>query len=302
MLSGTSPSLSESHEPVTAVVAVPPRGWSEPAVRPQKAAASGDVCGAAWGAYATGGVGATAVLPPLNVPLPRPRRVPRGSERTASRVPAVWVPGRDVIPAEGNLSHGYQAVKRALDIVGALALLVLFSPIMLAAYVALLVTTRGKPIFCQVRSGYLGRPFTIYKFRTMALDAAERQHEVKNEQDGPVFKNRRDPRITRLGRFLRSSSIDEMPQLVNVLLGQMSLVGPRPLPPHEAARCEPWQRSRMAVKPGLTCLWQVSGRSAVSFDRWARMDLWYVQNQSLWTDLKLLVRTPWSVLSRRGAY
>jgi lipopolysaccharide/colanic/teichoic acid biosynthesis glycosyltransferase len=304
MLSGASPSLSESHESaVSAVVAFPPRGWSEPAARPEDAeSASLGLRGAAWGAYATGGVGATTVLPPLNVPLPRTRRVRTGSERTASRGPARWIPGREVIPAEGNRSQWYQAVKRAVDIVGALALLVLFSPIMLAAYVALLVTTRGKPIFCQVRSGYRGRPFTMYKFRTMVLEALERQHEVKNEQDGPVFKNRRDPRVTRLGRFLRSTSIDEMPQLFNVLLGQMSLVGPRPALPQEAARYEPWQRRRMAVKPGLTCLWQISGRSDVGFERWVRMDLWYVQNQSLLTDLKLLARTPWSVLSRRGAY
>ena len=176
------------------------------------------------------------------------------------------------------------------------------SPILGATYAVLLWTTRGKPIFRQERLGYRGRPFTLYKFRTMTLDAAGRQHEVTNEQHGPVFKNRRDPRVTRLGRFLRSTSIDEMPQLLNVLLGQMSLVGPRPPLAREVAQYAPWQRRRLAVKPGLTCLWQVSGRCEIGFRQWVHMDLWYVRNQSLWNDLKLLARTPGSVLSRRGAY
>jgi lipopolysaccharide/colanic/teichoic acid biosynthesis glycosyltransferase len=142
----------------------------------------------------------------------------------------------------------------------------------------------------------------MFKFRTMVLDAAKLQHLVKNEQNGPVFKNRRDPRITRVGRFLRSTSIDEMPQLINVLLGDMSLVGPRPPVPAEVARYKARQRRRLSVKPGLTCLWQVSGRCEIGFDQWVDMDLWYVNRQGFWTDLKLLVKTPLSVLSRRGAY
>ncbi len=210
--------------------------------------------------------------------------------------------GREVVAPEGNRSAWYSRAKRTLDVAGALVLLMLLSPILLTTYLVLLFTTRGKPIFRQERLGYCGRPFTMYKFRTMRLDALQRQHEVKNEQDGPIFKNRRDPRVTRVGRFLRTTSIDEMPQLVNVLLGQMSLVGPRPPLKKEVARYRPWQLRRLAVKPGLTCLWQVSGRSEIGFAQWVSMDLWYVRNQGLLTDLSLLAKTPWSVLSRRGAY
>lgn len=206
------------------------------------------------------------------------------------------------MPAAGNLAPWYLGAKRGLDIVGALALAILLLPVMLVAFLVLLVTTRGRPIFSQVRLGWRGRPFTMYKFRTMAPDAAQRQHEVANEKDGPIFKNRSDPRVTRIGRFLRAFSIDEMPQLLNVLLGQMSLVGPRPPLAAEVAEYEPWQHGRLAVKPGLTCLWQVSGRSEIGFDDWVRMDLWYIRNQSLPTDLSLLIRTPVSVLSARGAY
>jgi lipopolysaccharide/colanic/teichoic acid biosynthesis glycosyltransferase len=215
---------------------------------------------------------------------------------------AGWTAGRDRVAAAGNPSPWYRHAKRAIDVAGAAALLVLFSPLMLAVWAILMVTTRGRPIFRQVRLGHCGRPFVMYKFRTMAPDALARQQEVRNEQEGPVFKNRRDPRITRFGRLLRRTSIDEMPQLFNVLVGQMSLVGPRPPLAQEVARYEPWQRRRLSVKPGLTCLWQVSGRSEIGFDEWVRMDLWYVENQRLWTDLTLLARTPASVIGRRGAY
>ncbi len=193
-------------------------------------------------------------------------------------------------------------MKRAIDVVGSVALLVLLFPVMFVALAVLVITTRGKPFFWQERIGWCGRKFRMYKFRTMRLDAERMQHLVKNDTNGPIFKNRNDPRVTRFGRFLRSFSIDEMPQLVNVLLGEMSLVGPRPLPTHEALKCQAGERRRFSVKPGLTCLWQVSGRSEVGFEDLIRMDLWYLRNQSVWTDLTLLVRTPLSVLSRRGAY
>lgn len=206
------------------------------------------------------------------------------------------------IVEEGNDSLAYRAAKRAFDVAGAVVLLVLFTPIMLATLVVLAITTRGRPIFVQERVGLCGRRFRMYKFRTMVLDAAKKQHLVSNEKDGPIFKNRRDPRITPVGAFLRSTSIDEMPQLVNVLLGQMSLVGPRPPVPGEVAKYQPWQLRRLAVKPGLTCLWQISGRSEIGFDDWVRMDVWYLRNQNLTTDLRLLAKTPLSVISRRGAY
>ena len=210
-------------------------------------------------------------------PAVQPGWVGERSKRVASAVAAQLAMGRAIVGPAGNRSALYLGAKRLLDVVGALALLSVLGPIMLATYVVLLFTTRGQPIFRQERLGHCGRPFTMYKFRTMCLDAIQRQDEVLNEQDGPIFKNRRDPRITPFGRFLRSTSIDEMPQLFNVLLGQMSLVGPRPPLAKEVAEYEPWQRRRLAVKPGLTCLWQVSGRSEIGFEEWVRMDLWYVK-------------------------
>ncbi len=189
-----------------------------------------------------------------------------------------------------------------MDVVGAVVLLVVLGPVMLAVLLVLTVTTHGKPLYRQRRSGYLGRLLWVFKFRTMQLDADQVQHTVANEHEGPVFKNRRDPRITRFGRFLRTTSLDETPQLFSVLFGQMSLVGPRPLSVAEVARFEPWHRRRLSVMPGLTCLWQVSGRSEVGFEDWMRLDIRYIRNQSLWTDCKLLLRTPLSVLSGRGAY
>jgi lipopolysaccharide/colanic/teichoic acid biosynthesis glycosyltransferase len=245
--------------------------------------------------------GAIVVSPPAEQPQ-RPARSREPADRHLSWLEARLAAGREVVAPEGNRSDAYLRAKRALDAGGALVLLMLLSPILLITYLVLLVTTRGKPIFRQERLGYCGRPFTMYKFRTMHLDAAARQHEVTNEHAGPIFKNRRDPRVTRIGRFLRATSIDEMPQLINVLWGQMSLVGPRPPLAGEVAQYTPWQLRRLAVKPGLTCLWQVSGRSEIGFDQWVSMDLWYIRNQGLWTDLGLLAKTPWSVLSRRGAY
>lgn len=232
-------------------------------------------------------------------PVRRIRPVAAGSVSLAIRQ---LVEGREFVAPEGNLSAGYQRAKRAFDVAGALALLSLLGPVMLAIYAVLWVTTGGRPIYHQIRIGHLGRPFTMLKFRTMRLDADRIQHTVSNDKDGPVFKNRCDPRITWLGRWLRKTSLDETPQLINVLRGEMSLVGPRPPIGREVAKYEPWQRRRLAVKPGLTCLWQVSGRSEVGFESWVRMDLWYVLNQTLWTDLTLLVRTPLSVLTCRGAY
>jgi len=209
---------------------------------------------------------------------------------------------RELVQPEGNRSSDYLRAKRVFDLIAGLAILVMLLPIMLVAFVALTITTKGHPLFFQQRIGFCGRRFWMIKFRTMRMDAAKMQAEVKNEKDGPIFKNRRDPRITRLGRFLRSTSIDEMPQLFNVLAGHMSLVGPRPPVATEVAKYSAWQRRRLAVMPGLTCLWQISGRSEIGFEEWVRMDLWYLRNQNFLTDLKLLIQTPASVLSRRGAY
>ncbi len=210
--------------------------------------------------------------------------------------------GESLVEPQGNKHRLYAALKRTADIVGATAIIVLLSPVLLGTLLVLTVTMRGRPLFIQERVGYCGRRFRMLKFRTMRLDADKLQHLVPNEHEGPIFKNRRDPRVTRIGRILRATSIDELPQLFNVLIGDMSLVGPRPPLAKEVEQYEPWQRRRLAVKPGLTCLWQVSGRSEVAFEDWVRMDLWYLKNQNLATDAKLLARTPGSVVSGRGAY
>lgn len=185
--------------------------------------------------------------------------------------------------------------KHLLDFFGAAALLILLSPPL--AIVALLVkfTSPGPIFFRQQRSGLNGRPFTLYKFRTMVTNAEQLKHELAsmNEMSGPVFKLVNDPRITSLGRLLRKTSVDELPQLWNVLRGEMSLVGPRPLPVDEVKRFhDPAHRRRLSVKPGLTCLWQVSGRNKVKdFKDWVRLDLEYIDNWSLWLDVKILCRT-----------
>lgn len=196
----------------------------------------------------------------------------------------------------------YLAAKRLIDIAGASFLIAILSPVLCTVYITLFLSTRGQPLFRQTRVGKDGKKFTMVKFRTMVLDAEQRRHEVSNEKDGPIFKNRKDSRITRVGRILRMTSLDEIPQIFHVLSGQMSLVGPRPPMVAEVTRYTGRQSMRLSVKPGLTCLWQVSGRSDLSFDEWIQMDLWYVANRSLWTDFSLIVRTPWAVFTGRGAY
>jgi len=199
--------------------------------------------------------------------------------------------------------QGVLAAKRVLDVVGAAALLVLLSPLLagIAALVAL--TSRGPVLFRQQRAGFHGRRFEMYKFRTM-VEGAERlrdQLQHLNEMGGPVFKIADDPRLTRIGRVLRRASLDELPQLVNVLRGEMSLVGPRPLPVYEAARIKGPQRRRLAMRPGLTGLWQVSGRNTVDFEGWMQLDLLYVDRWSLGLDLRILLRTLPVVLRGEGA-
>lgn len=196
-------------------------------------------------------------------------------------------------------------LKQIIDIVGALVLTLLFS--WLFVLVALLIKCRspGPVLFRQQRSGLNGKPFTIYKFRTMVTDAEQRKHELAamNEMSGPVFKITKDPRVTPLGRILRKFSVDEFPQLFNVLRAEMSLVGPRPLPVDEMKRFNDLaHRRRLSVKPGLTCLWQISGRNNVKdFKDWVRLDLEYIDNWSLWLDLKILWRTVPIVLAGTGA-
>lgn len=195
------------------------------------------------------------------------------------------------------------AWKRCLDLCGASAGLVVLAPVMLLVAVMVWISS-GRPIlFKQLRAGLGGRPFWMYKFRTMCPDAEQQQARLRpfSEQDGPAFKLRNDPRLTPLGRWLRRLSLDELPQLWNVLRGEMSLVGPRPLPCGESEGCHGWHRRRLDVTPGLTCLWQVSGRSQVSFDEWVRMDVRYINARSLATDLWLMLRTVPAVVMQKGA-
>jgi exopolysaccharide biosynthesis polyprenyl glycosylphosphotransferase len=195
-------------------------------------------------------------------------------------------------------------VKRAIDVAGATAGLVLLAPLMLVAATAVRLSGRGPVIFAQDRYGFNRRRFRMFKFRTMVADAESLQMrlEAQNEASGPVFKIRADPRVTRAGRLLRKFSIDELPQLVNVLRGDMSLVGPRPLPIRDVHRfTESALMRRFSVRPGLTCLWQISGRSDVSFDRWIALDLAYIDGWSLILDWKILARTVPVVLKGTGA-
>ncbi len=195
-------------------------------------------------------------------------------------------------------------LKRVLDVALASFLLLIGMPI--AGMIALtikLTSGGGSVLFRQTRCGLNGRSFTLYKFRTMVEGAEERRRELLhlNEMNGPVFKLRSDPRVTRLGRLLRRFSLDELPQLWNVLRGDMSLVGPRPPIPEEVAQYKRWQRRRLAMKPGLTCLWQISGRNDLDFDRWMQLDLEYIDSWSPLLDLKILLKTVPVVLSGRGA-
>jgi exopolysaccharide biosynthesis polyprenyl glycosylphosphotransferase len=193
-------------------------------------------------------------------------------------------------------------VKRVIDIVGATLALIVFSPVILAA-AALIWVREGRPVFfSQTRVGLHGRPFTIYKLRTMVNDAEEKLEDVRhlNERRGVTFKATNDPRITPIGRILRKTSIDELPQLWNVLTGSMSLVGPRPPLPSEVVEYDIWHRRRLSMKPGITGLWQVEARHEPDFDRWVERDLLYIDGWSIWLDLKILLRTVPAVLTREG--
>jgi exopolysaccharide biosynthesis polyprenyl glycosylphosphotransferase len=195
------------------------------------------------------------------------------------------------------------AAKRLVDVVGASVLLMLALPVLVVVALLIKMTSSGPVLFTQVRAGFHGRHFRMYKFRTMVADAEERRDRVAhlNEMSGPVFKAADDPRLTRVGKILRKLSLDELPQFVNVLKGEMSLVGPRPLPLYEASRIKGAQRRRLAMRPGITGPWQVAGRNTIDFDEWMLLDLRYVDQWSLALDLRILARTIPVVLSGTGA-
>jgi exopolysaccharide biosynthesis polyprenyl glycosylphosphotransferase len=215
------------------------------------------------------------------------------------------VGGGHYIATHTGAGEGWpMAVKRTLDIAISSVLILLLAPLLIGVAIAIKLTSPGPVLFLQERVGINKRRFNICKFRTMVPHAEQLMAslESKNEVSGPVFKIRNDPRITPIGRFLRRSSVDELPQLFNVLKGDMSLVGPRPLPVRDYEGFnEDWQRRRFSVKPGITCLWQVNGRSAISFEQWMLLDLKYLDEWSLWLDLKILARTVPAVVRGSGA-
>ncbi|MFH1374055.1 MAG: sugar transferase [bacterium] len=196
-----------------------------------------------------------------------------------------------------------EIVKNIIDKIGALVGIILSAPLMLLTAVAIKLDSRGPVFFRQERCGVNGKRFMLYKFRTMYNKADKRKHLLKdlNMMSGPVFKAKDDPRVTRIGRILRQCSIDEVPQFFNVLRGDMSLVGPRPPIPSEVEKYQPWQRRRLSVKPGVTCLWQINGRNNIDFERWMELDLEYIDNWSLWLDARILARTLPAVIKGTGA-
>ena len=196
----------------------------------------------------------------------------------------------------GNIeskSKIYLIAKRITDIVCSLAGLIVLSPILLITSIAIKMDSKGSIFFKQDRVGKDERIFSMYKFRSMVVNAEElkKSLEKENEMSGPMFKMKKDPRITRVGRFIRKTSIDELPQLINVLKGDMSLVGPRPSLPKEVEAFEPWMKERLTVLPGLTCIWQVSGRNNIPFKEWMELDIKYVRERSYLLDLKLIFKT-----------
>lgn len=202
-----------------------------------------------------------------------------------------------------NVSKTYLFVKRLADVVlSFLAVIVLSVPMLLIA-LAVFLQDFHNPIFKQLRVTKDGRFFTMYKFRTMCVNAEQKLEELRalNEADGPVFKMKKDPRVTPIGRFLRKTSLDELPQFFNVLNGSMSLVGPRPPLPKEVEKYTPYQMHRLDAKGGITCYWQCSGRSNIMFDEWVELDLKYIRDRSFATDAKILFRTVGAVLRRDGA-
>ena len=187
----------------------------------------------------------------------------------------------------------YNFIKRTIDIIGSLCGLILLSPLLLVIGILIKSDSKGPIIFAQKRVGLNGKEFKMYKFRSMVVNAEELKDKLKenNEMSGPMFKMKDDPRITRIGKFIRKTSIDELPQLVNVLKGDMSLVGPRPSLPKEVKSFETWMLKRLEVKPGLTCYWQVMGRNSIDFEDWMKLDIKYINERNFLLDIKLILKT-----------
>lgn len=187
----------------------------------------------------------------------------------------------------------YLFVKRLIDIVGSLSGLIILSPVLIIVSLLIKLDSKGPIIFSQERVGLNGKKFKMYKFRSMVVNAEELKRKIEhlNEMSGPMFKIKNDPRITRIGKVIRKTSIDELPQLINVLKGEMSLVGPRPSLPCEVDKFESWMLKRLSVKPGLTCYWQIEGRNNIEFDKWMLLDIKYIEERNLLIDIKLILKT-----------
>ena len=197
----------------------------------------------------------------------------------------------------------YEVIKRIIDIVASFIGLILLSPLILIVSILIKLESKGEVIFKQKRVGLNGKEFYMYKFRSMVINAEElkEQLESQNEMSGPMFKIKDDPRITKVGKFIRKTSIDELPQLINVIKGDMSLVGPRPSLPKEVKKFEQWMMERLEVKPGLTCIWQISGRNNIDFEDWMKLDIKYVRERSFKLDMKLILKTVLVLLGDKNA-
>lgn len=198
----------------------------------------------------------------------------------------------------------YEICKRTIDIIGAGLGLILLSPIIAVVACAVKFTSKGPVFFSQKRVGKNGELFEMYKFRSMVVNAEELKEnlEEQNEMSGPMFKIKDDPRITKVGKFIRKTSIDELPQLWNILKGDMSLVGPRPSLPKEVEQFDNWMFKRLSVRPGLTCYWQVSGRNNIDFEDWMKLDIKYVEERNLWIDIKLIFKTVFVLFGDKNAH
>ncbi len=202
-----------------------------------------------------------------------------------------------------DITIGYKFFKRVIDVVCSLVGLLVLSPVLIIISILIKLESDGPIIFSQDRIGYKGQKFKMYKFRSMVVNAEELKKKLseQNEMSGPMFKMKNDPRVTKVGKFIRKTSIDELPQLINILKGEMSLVGPRPSLPKEVKEFEPWMMERLEVKPGLTCYWQVSGRNSINFEDWMKLDIKYVRERSFWGDIKLILKTVFVLFGDKNA-
>ena len=205
---------------------------------------------------------------------------------------------------DSNISKWYLILKRFIDIVGAIVGIIVLSPILIIVAILIKIEdSKGSIFFSQKRVGQNGKEFKMYKFRSMVHNAEELKENLlkQNERSGPMFKMKNDPRVTKVGKFIRKTSLDELPQLINVLMGEMSLVGPRPSLPKEVEQFKPWMLKRLSVKPGLTCYWQVYGRNNIGFEDWMNLDIKYVEERNLIIDIKLIFKTVFVLLGDKSA-